>query len=198
MRKSRRRSRDYDAERRGRYDGDRDDWFGDSFGRDGVHPEVDRFISHMNDYVDDWRSRHGYARHVGDPGPGPNRHRLTRNIRDGKIAGVCAGFADYFGLRRKHVRLAAILAAVFFFPFTIFAYAAATILMPRGEPISTRYRSQDEERFWRNYSTRPRVTYSELRHRFRALDARVADMERAVTSTDYSLKKQFRDLEGGA
>jgi phage shock protein C len=201
MHRRRRRSRDHHDDRYesyGSYGGDRDDWFGDNRGHDGVHPEVDRFISHMNDYVSDWRSRHGYARHVGDPGPGPNRHRLTRNTREGKVAGVCAGIADYFGFRRKHVRLAAILAAIFFFPFIFFAYAAAALLMPRGEPIAARYGSRDEERFWRNYSMRPRVTYSELRHRFRALDARVADMERAVTSSDYALHKEFRDLERGA
>lgn len=187
---------------RHRYDdrrpGDRDDWFGNGRADDGVHPEVERFISHMNDYFDGWRNRDRYAHHVGDPGPGPNRHRLTRNTRDGKIAGVCAGVADYFGWRRKYVRLAAILLTVFFFPVPVFLYAAAAFLLPHGEPIAARYADPNEERFWRTYSTKPKVTYSELRHRFRALDARVADMERTVTSSDYALRKEFRDLESGA
>lgn len=177
---------------------DRDDWFGDQRKSDGVHPEVERFISHMNDYFDGWRDHGRYAHHVGDPGPGPNRHRLTRNTRDGKIAGVCAGLADYFGWRRKYTRLAAILLTVFFFPVPVILYAAAAFLLPRGEPIAARYDDPDEERFWRTYTTKPKMTYSELRHRFRALDARIADMERAVTSSDYALRKQFRDLESGA
>lgn len=165
--------------------------------RGGVHPEVERFISHMNDYFDGWRGHSRYARHVGEPGPGPNRHRLYRNMRDGKIAGVCAGLADYFGWRVKPTRLAAILLTVFFFPMPIFVYIAAAVLMPRGEPIATRYENPDEERFWRTYSVKPKATFSELRHRFRALDARIADMERAVTSSEYALRKEFRDLERG-
>lgn len=165
--------------------------------QDGVHPEDERFINHMNAYFDDWRGHRRYAHHVGDPGPGPNRHRIYRNIRDGKVAGVCAGLADYFGWRVKMVRLALILLTIFFFPMPIFIYAAAAFFMPRGEPIATRYADPEEERFWRNYSVKPTVTFSELRHRFRALDARIADMERAVTSSDYALRKEFRDLERG-
>jgi phage shock protein C len=191
----RRRQRDDYHQRRS---ADRDDWFGDESSDDGVHPEVERFISHMNDYFDGWRDRTRYAHHVGEPGPGPNRHRLTRNARDGKIAGVCAGFADYFGWRRKYTRLAAILLTVFFFPIPIFLYAAAAFFLPSGEPMAARYARPDEEQFWRTYSTKPKMTYSELRHRFRALDARVAGMERAVTSSDYALRKEFRDLESGA
>jgi len=197
MHKRRRRDRDRD-----RYEGFRADertWdYGDGASDEGVHPEVERFISHMNDYFDGWRDRNGYAHHVGDPGPGPNRHRLTRNTRDGKVAGVCAGLSDYFGWRRKFVRVAAILLTVFFFPVPIFIYVVMAIVIPTGAPIATRYRDPREEAFWRTYSTKPKMTYSELRHRFRALDARIADMERAVTSSDYALRKEFRDLEGGA
>lgn len=164
---------------------------------DGVHPEVERFIDRMNGYFDESRRHREYASRVGTPGPGPNRHRVYRNIGGGKIAGVCAGLADYFGWRVKMVRLGAILLTVFFFPLPIFVYAAAAFFMPPGEPIAARYHDPEEEKFWRDYSMRPTRTFSELRHRFRALDARIADMERAVTSSDYSLRKQFRDLERG-
>lgn len=175
---------------RGRRHRDRD-------AREGVHPEVERFITHMNEYFDDWRGHRRYARHVGDPGPGPNRHRMYRNRRNGKIAGVCAGVADYFGWNVDHVRFATFFLALFFFPIPIFIYGAAAFLMPPGESIRERYDDPAEERFWRTYSAKPKMTFSELRHRFRALDARVADMERAVTSSDYALRKEFRDLERG-
>ncbi|MFN0024437.1 MAG: envelope stress response membrane protein PspC [Parvularculaceae bacterium] len=164
---------------------------------EGVHPEVERFINHMSDYFDDWRGRGGYSHHVGDPGPGPNRHRVYRNMRDGKVAGVCAGLADYFGWSLKWTRIGSVLLTVFFFPIPVLLYAAAAFLMPAGEPIAARYDNPDEERFWRTYSSKPKMTYADLRHRFRAIDARVADMERAVTSSDYALRKQFRDLERG-
>lgn len=164
----------------------------------GVSPEVERFIERMNGYIDDWGRESRYYRHVGEPGPGPNRHRLYRNLRDGRIAGVCAGLADYFGFRVKHVRIAAILAAIFATPVAVFGYVAGALFLRPGEPIAARYERPEEERFWRAYSARPRATMAEMRHRFRALDARIAEMERTVTSNEYSLNRAFRDLERGA
>ena len=153
---------------------------------------------HHHYYGDGGRGREGYAFHAGEPGPGPNRHRIYRNTRTGRIAGVCAGLADYFGWRVGHVRAGLILLTVFFFPMPIFAYIAAAILIKPDAPIAARYVNAEEERFWRTYSVKPRATLSELKHRFRALDARLADMEKAVTSNEYSLRREFRDLEGRA
>ena len=142
---------------------------------------------------------HGaYTRNAGSAGPGPNRHGLYRNIRAGKVAGVCAGFADYFGWRVKHVRLALILATIFFFPVPAFLYVAAAVIIKPDQPISARYNTPDEERFWRTYSARPKATLSELKHRFRAIDARIAGMEKLVTSNEFRLRREFRDLEGDA
>src|SRR6266849_5922956 len=50
-----------------------------------------------------------------------NPHRLYRDTENGRIAGVCAGISDYFGVRRSLVRLAAILGLVFFFVPTFIA-----------------------------------------------------------------------------
>ncbi|MEL7486290.1 MAG: PspC domain-containing protein [Pseudomonadota bacterium] len=144
------------------------------------------------------RDRSGYAYHAGEPGPGPNMHRLRRNVRDRKIAGVCAGVADYFGWDRGVLRAGWALAAIFFFPVPIFIYLlAAVVIKPAHEPAPA-YRSPEEERFWRTFSVKPKATFQELKHRFRALDARISDMERAVTSDEYGLRKAFRDLERGA
>jgi phage shock protein C len=144
------------------------------------------------------RGREGYAYRAGDPGPGPNLHRLRRDVRRGKIAGVCAGLADYFGWNVKWLRIGWILATVFFFPMPAVAYALCALFIPRSDGTPPPWRSPEDERFWRNFSVRPRATFSEMKHRFRALDARIAEMERAVTSSEYGLRKQFRDLERGA
>lgn len=143
------------------------------------------------------RDRDSYAYRAGRPGPGPNIYRLRRIPSRGKIAGVCAGLAEHFGWRVKMVRVIAILLTVFFFPVPLFIYLAAAVLI---KPVEARpdYVDEEEERFWRTFSTRPKATFSELKHRFRALDARLADIERAVTSDEYGLRKAFRDLERGA
>lgn len=184
-----------------------DDWHEDmARSADRIGREAARFadrvsdsVDRMNDaFQDEWdRRRSGYAYHAGEGGPGPNSHRLRRNMRRGKIAGVCAGLADYFGWRVKFVRLGAILATVFFFPLPIFAYLAAAVLMKRPSETKSAYQSTEDERFWRTYSVKPKATFAELRHRFRALETRVEQMEYAVTSDEYGLRKQFRDLERG-
>lgn len=152
---------------------------------------------------DDWRREHRhddrrYAWSAGSPGPGPNHHRLQRNMARAKIAGVCAGVAEYFGLKPKFVRIVWVLAAIFFFPPTaVIAYGVAAILLrPRGSEAM--YESPEDQRFWREFTVAPKATYGELKHRFRALDARIAEMEHAVTSDEYALRREFRNLEGGA
>jgi len=153
---------------------------------------------HHHHHHHHYGARDDYAHRAGDPGPGPNRHRLRRNVRAGKVAGVCAGIADYFDWNVKWLRIGAVLGAVFFFPMPIIAYMAAAFMMKSNDAsVSPFYESQEEERFWRTFSVKPKATFAELKHRFRALDARIGDMEKTVTSSEYGLRKEFRDLEHG-
>lgn len=153
---------------------------------------------HHHHYWRDDDKRGRYAWSAGEPGPGPNHHRLRRDMAHGKIAGVCAGLADYFDLNVKIIRVGWILAAIFVFPVPIIAYGVAAILMKTRRETAPLYESQEDERFWRSFSVRPKATYGELKHRFRALDARIAGMEQAVTSNEYALRREFKDLERGA
>lgn len=126
--------------------------------------------------------------------PSPNPHRLYRSP-DRILGGVCAGIAAYFGWRTGFVRLFVIIGLLTFTPATVFTYLIAWWFLP-ARPDGRLYATAAEERFWRNVSTRPRVTLSELRHRFRALEGRIADMERVATSEEFQLRRKFRDLEG--
>ena len=139
----------------------------------------------------------GYAYRAGAGGPGPNRYHLHRNMRRGKIAGVCAGIADYLNVKVKWVRLGAILSTIFFFPAPIIIYLIAAFILKPGEPFDMAYADPEEDKFWRSYSARPKATMSELKHRSRAIDARIAQMEHAVTSNEFGLRREFRDLERG-
>jgi phage shock protein C len=130
----------------------------------------------------------------GGPAGSPNPHRLYRG--PGRVlGGVCSGIAAYFGWRTWIVRVAALILLVMFTAPALIAYLGAWLLLrPRpGEPL---YETPEAERFWRTVSTKPRVTFSELRHKFRRIEGRIAEMERAVTSEEYRLKRAFRDLEG--
>jgi len=54
---------------------------------------------------------------------------LYRNTRMARIAGVCAGIADYLEIRVRLVRLAFILSFFFIGPFSFFAYIACWIAL---------------------------------------------------------------------
>ena len=62
--------------------------------------------------------------------PRPVR-RLTLSSRDKKIAGVCGGIADYFGVDATLVRVIAVVFALFF-GWGIIAYLLAWWIMPKN------------------------------------------------------------------
>lgn len=124
----------------------------------------------------------------------PNPHRLYRNRRDGVISGVCAGVADYFNVDVVLVRAGTVIAAVVFSVFTILGYILLAIVVPtRPEPRQTM--APEEDTFWRGVERRPEATFSNIRYRFRDLDERLQDIERVVTSDEWRLRRQFRELE---
>jgi len=62
--------------------------------------------------------------------PRPVR-RLTLSTRDKKIAGVCGGIADYFGVDPTLVRVIAVIFALFF-GWGVIAYLLAWWIMPKN------------------------------------------------------------------
>jgi phage shock protein C len=164
--------------------------------RPHARPDIERIIAGFHDYLDRRDDHSGYARHIGAKTPRPRKHRLSRNTRDAKIAGVCAGVADYFGWRLGTVRAIAIVATVFLFPVPMIIYAILAVVLPAGEPIATLYDTPGEAQFWRDFTIQPSAAYGELKHRFRALDARIATIETAVTSQEFALRREFSNLKG--
>lgn len=61
--------------------------------------------------------------------------RLSRPVYDKKIAGVCAGFARYFGVDVTLVRILWVVAIVWPIPVGLIAYIVAWIVMPR-DPVA--------------------------------------------------------------
>ncbi len=149
---------------------------------------------HHHHHYYDRRDRNGYAYRAGEPGPGPNFYRLRRDVNNRQIAGVCSGLSHHFGWNVDWLRFGWFLAAIFMFPVPIFVYIACAIFI-KPDTGMTPFQEPEEERFWKKFSTKPSATFSELKHRFRALDARISDMEATVTSDEYGLRKAFDDLE---
>ena len=106
---------------------------------------------------------HHYHEDVGRADrPSPNPHRLTRSRTNRILCGVCGGLAEYLGWKPLHVRLLAILGLILFHPATIGAYIVGCFVMKRA-PLGPRGggRTDADEQFWRDVSTRPSETFSQ-------------------------------------
>ncbi len=141
---------------------------------------------------------------------------LYRNTREGKIAGVCAGLADYFDIAHWVMRMIFIGACIFTGTLAIWAYVGAWIFMsPRslrqaeeGERFDDyeRFTSDDVEMEYdeRRHDYRPKkvfrysdsgsVRLKRARERMDAALRRVESMESYVTSRQYDLNKEFSKL----
>jgi phage shock protein C len=123
-------------------------------------------------------------------GPGPTG--LYRDPKNGRITGVCAGLASYFGVKAGRVRLAVVILGCFFFLPVLVAYVVLAVLL---KPMPAQlYKDPDDAAFWRSVVRRPADTVSGLSRRFRELDQRLARLEHKVTSPDEVLRAQFRQL----
>lgn len=129
--------------------------------------------------------------------PNPTTFRRSRTNR--VWAGVCGGIAERFGWDPVLVRLLTVLA--FFFvagPLIFVAYIVIWMITPSRNPAEyTAARDPDEEAFWRSVSDRPKATFGSLKYTFMDLEERLQTLERNVTSDEWRLRKEFRDLEGG-
>lgn len=129
----------------------------------------------------------------------PTARRLTRNKVDGKLGGVCAGIGDYLGWDHTMVRILTIL-LIIFTGLPLIAYFILWALMPKDTraPYIREYREQKnaQTRFEAPAGTTgSTTTYNDVRSKFRSLEVRLQDLERSITSKEWKLNRDFRDLE---
>lgn len=127
------------------------------------------------------------------PFASPNPHRLYRDRERGKLLGVCAGLADYFGVDVFLVRLGVALGGIFFTMPLVGAYLLAALVL-KNKPARV-YASREEEDFWRTVATKPDVTIAGLKHKFREMERRLGGMETYVSSKEFELDRAINDLD---
>lgn len=120
------------------------------------------------------------------------RRRFYRDRERGMIAGVCAGLADYFGFNLRVTRILAIIALLMAMPATLLAYAGVWLLIPAA-PVRAGKPDYDEA-FRKAVRSDPRHTMAEVGRRYKKMEARLARLERYVTSPRFDLDKEFRRL----
>ncbi len=135
--------------------------------------------------------------HAYDPYSSRNPKRFFRSRNDSVIAGVCGGIAERFGWEPVLVRILTVLLTLFMMgPVAIVAYFVICVVTPRA-PIGYGNFSADEDAFWRGVSDRPRATFGTIKYSFMDLEERLKNIERTVTSDEWRLRQEFKDLEKG-
>ena len=154
----------------------------------------------------DYRSDEYYEEEYYDYAPRGQR-RLRRNKIDGIFGGVCSGLADYYGMDAVTVRFIFVL-LFFFTGLPLLVYPILWVCIPsdkrapyyreyrearRASRPKRRRRRREEEEF---EPVRVRTSsFRDVKSKFRSLEERLQDLERSVTSKEWRLHREFRDLE---
>lgn len=125
--------------------------------------------------------------------------KLRRNKIDGVFGGVCAGIGDYIGLDPIITRII-FAALVVFTGLPILLYFILWIFVPSDNraPYRREYREAKRARKVAAAShSEPERTASfrDVKSKFRSLETRLQDLERSITSKEWQLRRDFRDLE---
>ncbi len=118
--------------------------------------------------------------------------RLYLDKDRAKIAGVCAGLADYMGWDVKAVRICWIVATLFWAPVMIVTYlVAAWMLDPKPGSRMARERVRTED--WPTHeSVTPSYRFADAKARFERMEQRLRAMETVVTSREFQMDRELR------
>ncbi|WP_298769368.1 envelope stress response membrane protein PspC [uncultured Shewanella sp.] len=127
-----------------------------------------------------------------------NGKTLYRIPTSGKIAGVCAGVADYFNVEVWLVRV--VTASMFLlggYGIVFIIYALLWMILDiKPLTAQTEFEHQDIEiknKVWRPGEPAQTVL-KEVNLQFKSLESRLQRMERHVTSDNFDLKNQINNL----
>jgi phage shock protein C len=120
------------------------------------------------------------------------RTKFYLDKQNKKVAGVCAGIADYTGVDVTVVRIALVLLTVTTGGPFLLAYFIAAWMAP-AKP-SGLYSSPDDARFWQGVRSNPKRSTAEVRSKFRDVDRRLADIETLYTSRNTQLANEIESL----
>lgn len=127
---------------------------------------------------------------------GTTGRRLYRDADRAVLGGVCAGVATYFGFNLKVTRFLCFIAFLCAFPFAVFAYLVAVLVIPSSSSriYDDELRDARRKEALREEILRAKPTVRDVRERYREMDERLARIEKYVTSSRYELDEEFRRL----
>lgn len=147
------------------------------------------------------------------------RKQLQRDSQNGKIAGVCAGIANYFGIETWLVRIATVAAMLLLAgPFIPVFYIAAWFILDKKQP-EPRHSVHAQQQFhgkpgvkgWHNdideadkkvavkakvwqAGEPPKQAFYDIKQQFMRTEARLRKVETYVTSSEFQLNREINKL----
>tara|TARA_R110002050_G_scaffold220174_2_gene356053 strand:- start:3150 stop:3617 length:468 start_codon:yes stop_codon:yes gene_type:complete len=151
------------------------------------------------------------------------RGELYRNSENGKIAGVCAGIADYFGWETWLIRILVVSCVLFGMPILILGYIAAWFILdknPKEQPKrahtkfhrssgSSHYQAGDslpdedyeqtnetikvKARVWQSGEP-PKQALQDISKKFSLLEKHLQNIEQYVTSSEFTVAREINKL----
>jgi phage shock protein C len=146
------------------------------------------------------------------------RGELYRNTSEGKLFGVCAGIADYFGWEMWLVRILIVSAVLFGMPFLILGYFAAWFILDEApeqdnkgkfESAETKQSFRSNKRKYETDVTNesikvksriwqagepPKQALYDISRKFRSLERKLQGMEQYVTSAEFTVSREINKL----
>jgi phage shock protein C len=144
----------------------------------------------------------------GEGGFGGRNFRILSGLRRdpvrGRVSGVCAGIAGYYGINLKLIRIAMIV-ALFINPLlTIGGYVLATWLIqplpeahPDGGNSEVNSGSSAQQAKAAEEDLPPELHFAALKDKFRELEERTGAAETLVTSSEFRLRRDFKKMGEG-
>ncbi|EJL6308430.1 envelope stress response membrane protein PspC [Vibrio cholerae] len=128
-----------------------------------------------------------------------SKRELYRDPYNGKIAGVCAGLANYFGLEVWLVRILVITAALLGGTFLVLvAYVAMALML---EKLPKQYREDIRSQQEHTLKSKPWAQGQAPKELLHTLDcdlsqveSRIRGVEAYVTSEAFKVNREFRKL----
>ncbi len=146
------------------------------------------------------------------------RGELFRNKDRGKLAGVCAGLADYFGWETWLIRILVVSGVLLGMGWFIVVYIACWFILDdkpkasiaqKGKAASTFGSSPEAQsvnkddivnesikvksRIWQSGEP-PKQAFHDIRRKFRSLEGKLRKIEQYVTSSEFTVSREINKL----
>ncbi|WP_206485287.1 envelope stress response membrane protein PspC [Thalassotalea sp. G2M2-11] len=143
------------------------------------------------------------------------RGELYRNPSEGKIAGVCAGLADYFGWETWLVRILVVSGVLLGMGWFVVIYIAAWFILDKkagteevcAKKFKRKAKQQNDcheedianesikvkSRIWQAGEP-PKQAFHDIRRKFKTLEKELQKIERYVTSPEFTVSREINKL----